>query len=246
MANKNKSKVLVSFFVAVVFGVVASAVSSCGKGGNASSVGLNTQFQVVNLSPDILPVYLYQHFIRYNTTTYSYPSSSGYFYLSTLESPLQIRTYTSAPVTLIQFDTTLKANSKYTLFITGFRKDSSMINSFIVSDNTALPAIGKGKVRFVHASPTSAALDLRANDTLAVKGLTFNKVSDYFELTAGNYNFTITTTNTPTKIETTLSGVTIQDGRAYTIYTKGIVGRADSVAFGAGVLTNNLLIKTLQ
>jgi len=246
MANKNKSKVLVSFFVAVIFGLVVCAVSSCGKGGNASAVGLNTGLQIVNLSPDIQPVYLYQHYIRYSTTTYTYPNSSGYFYLSTLEPPLQLRTATAAPVILLQFDTTLKANRKYTMFITGFRKDNSFVSSFIVPDSTSLPTIGKGKVRFVHASPNTAALDLRANDTLVVSGTTFNKVSKYVELTAGNYNFTITTTRTPTKIETTLQNITIQDGRAYTIYTQGIVGSADSLAFGAGVLTNNLLSKTLQ
>jgi hypothetical protein len=246
MANKNKSKVLVSFFVAVICGLFICAVSSCGKGGNASSVGLNTQFQIVNLSPDIQPVYLYQHYIRYSTTTYTYPTSSGYFYLSTLEPPLQLRTATAAPVILLQFDTTLKANRKYTMFITGFKKDNTFANSFIVSDSTSLPAIGKGKVRFVHASPTTAALDLRANDTLVVSGTVFNGVSKYVELTAGNYNFTITATRTPTKIETTLQNITIQDGRAYTIYTRGIVGSADSLAFGAGVLTNNLLSKTLQ
>lgn len=246
MANKNKSKVLVSFFVAVLCGLFICAVSSCGKGGNASSVGLNTQFQIVNLSPDIQPVYLYQNFIRYSTTTYTYPTSSGYFYLSTLTPPLQLRTATAAPIILLQFDTTLKANRKYTMFITGFRKDSTFANSFILSDSTGLPTIGKGKIRFVHTSPSSPTLDLRANDTLVVSGTAFNKVSKYYELTAGNYNFTIRATRTPTKIETTLQNITIQDGRAYTIYTKGIVGASDSLAFGAGVLTNNLLSKTLQ
>jgi hypothetical protein len=132
------------------------------------------------------------------------------------------------------------------MFITGFRKDSSLVSSFILSDSTGLPTIGKGKIRFVHTSPSSPTLDLRANDTVVVSGTAFNKVSKYYELTAGNYNFTINATRTPTKIETTLQNITIQDGRAYTIYTKGIVGAADSLAFGAGVLTNNLLSKTLQ
>ncbi|PWK77603.1 uncharacterized protein DUF4397 [Mucilaginibacter oryzae] len=246
MTEKKKSKVLVSFFAVIVFAMLACGISSCGKGANASSVGINTGIQIVNLSSDIQAVYLYQHFIRYNTTTYTYPNSSGYFYLSTLQPPLQIKTATLAPLTLLQFDTTLKANSKYTLFITGLRKDSTIANSFIVSDNTSLPAIGKGKVRFVNASVSSPALDLRANDTLAIKGVTFNKVSNYVELPAGSYNFTITKTATPKQIEKTLPNVTIQDGRAYTIYTLGVVGRADSLAFGAGVLTNNLLSKTLQ
>lgn len=246
MAEKHKSRVLVSFFVAIVFALFTCGFSSCGKGGNASSVGLNTGIQIVNLSSDIQALYLYQHFIRYSASTYTYPNSSGYFYLSTLEPPLQLKTATLSPVTLLQFDSTLKANSKYTLFVTGLRKDSTIANSFIISDNTSLPALGKGKVRFVHASVSSPALDLRANDTLVVRGVSFNKVSNYVEMPAGSYNFTITKTTTPKVIEKTLTNITIQDGRAYTIYTLGVVGRADSLAFGAGVLTNNLLSKTLQ
>jgi hypothetical protein len=246
MTDKHKSRILVSFFIAIVFALFTCGISSCGKGGNASSVGLNTGIQIVNLSSDIQGLYLYQHFIRYSQTTYTYPNSSGYFYLSTLEPPLQLRSATLSPIILLQFDSTLKANTKYTLFVTGLRKDSTIANSFIVSDNTTLPAIGKGKIRFVHASVSSPALDLRANDTLAIKGIAFNKVSNYVELPAGSYNFTITKTTTPKVIEKTLPNITIQDGRAYTIYTLGVVGRADSLAFGAGVLTNNLLSKTLQ
>ena len=246
MTNQNKSGLLVSLFMFTMIVMLIPFISSCGK--SATSSGLNTQLQIINLSSDVGSLYLYQNAVRQNNNaTYTYPSNSGYFFLSTLTPPLQLRTATAAPVNIpFQIDTALRGNSKYTLFITGYLADSSIKNSILSLDTATLPPIGRGKIRFAHTSPSSANLDLRANDTLAFSDRSFNTLSPYINIPTGNYNFTISVHNTPSKIEYTLSNVTILDGRAYTIYTQGIVGRTDSVAFGAAVLTNNLLIKATQ
>jgi hypothetical protein len=118
----------------------------------------------------------------------------------------------------------------------------------LLLDTATIPPLGRGLVRFVHCSPTSAPLDLRANGTLATQWtkIPFDSVSKYVQLPVGNYNFTINLNTSPDNVQFQLSNVTIQDGRAYTIYTQGIVGRTDSVAFGAAILTNNLLLKSTQ
>lgn len=245
MTNQNKSGLLVSLFMFTMLVMLIPFISSCGKAKTSS--GLNTQLQIINLSSDVGALYLYQNTVRENNTTYTYPSNSGYFFLSTLTPPLQLRTATAAPVNIpFQIDTALRGNSKYTLFITGYLADSSIKNSILSLDTATVPPIGRGKIRFAHTSPGSANLDLRANDTLAFSNRTFNTLSPYIDIPTGNYNFTINVHTTPSKIEYTLKNVTVLDGRAYTIYTQGIVGRTDSVAFGAAVLTNNLLIKAAQ
>ncbi|MBB6128131.1 DUF4397 domain-containing protein [Mucilaginibacter lappiensis] len=248
MTKSNKNSFLVSFLLVIVGILLLPFVSSCGKGANANPTGLNTQLQIVNLSPDIQPVNLYLNFIKENTTNYTYPTNSGYFFISTLSPPMQLRSATLAPVNLITINSALKANSKYTLFITGFKSDSSIKKSILLLDTATIPPLGRGIVRFVHCSPTSAKLDLRANDSTAKQwtGIAFDSVSKYVQLPVGNYNFTINLTSSPSNIQFQLPNVTIQDGRAYTIYTQGIVGRTDSVAFGAAILTNNLLLKTTQ
>jgi hypothetical protein len=248
MATPNKSSFLVSLLLITAGTLLLPFVSSCGKGANANPTGLNTQLQIVNLSPDIQPVNLYLNFIRESTTTYTYPTGSGYFFISTLVPPLQLRSATLAPINLITIDSVLKPNSKYTLFITGFKKDSTIKKSILSLDTATIPPLGRGLVRFVHASPTSPRLDLKANGTAAKQwtSIAFDSVTSYVQLPVGNYNFTINVSTTQNKIETQLSNITIQDGRAYTIYTQGIVGRTDSVAFGAAVLTNNLLLKVTQ
>lgn len=250
MTKPNKNGFLVSLLLVIVGTLLLPFVSSCGKGANANPTGLNTQLQIVNLSPDIQPVNLYLNFIKENTTNYTYPNNSGYFFISTLLPPIQLRSATLAPINLVTVDSTvaLKANSKYTLFITGFKSDNSIKKSILLLDTATIPPLGRGIVRFVHCSPTSAPLDLRANDSTAKQwtNIAFDSVSKYVQLPVGNYNFTINLTSSSSNVQFRLPNVTIQDGRAYTIYTQGIVGRTDSVAFGAAILTNNLLLKTTK
>ena len=246
MVNQNKSGLLVSLFTFAVAGMLLPFIASCGKSTNIS--GSNTQLQIINLSSDVQPLNLYQNLIKQgNGVNYTYPNNSGYFFLATITPPLQFRTATAAAVNIpFQIDTVLRANAKYTIFLTGFLKDSTIKNSLLSLDTATLPPIGRAKLRFVHTSPTSPTLDLRANDTLAFSNRSFNTISPYISIPTGNYNFTINVHSTPSKVEYTLKNVTLLDGRAYTVYTQGIVGRTDSVAFGAAILTNNLLIKATQ
>jgi hypothetical protein len=250
MATPNKSGLLISLFLVSIF--LLPFISSCGKGANANASGLNTQLQIVDLSPDAQPMNLYLNTIKESTNQYTYPNNSGYFFLSSLIPPLELRTATVNAITVIRIDSVLRPNAKYTLFVTGYRfgSDTSMDikHSILSLDTVTLPANGRAKVRFANTSPSSPSLDLRANDSTnkVLMNVPFNKITQYVQLPVGNYNFTINANATPTKVEFTLSNVTLQDGRAYTIYTQGIVGRTDSVAFGANVLTNNLLLPTTQ
>jgi hypothetical protein len=247
MNNKHKNGLILSLFTGAPLVLLLCFIASCGKSTNIT--GTNTQLQVINLSPDVQPLNLYQNSVRQSATAYTYPTSSGYFTLSTITPPLQFRTASAAAVNIpFEIDTVLRSNAKYTIFLTGYLADGSIKNSILSLDTATLPPIGRAKVRFANTSPSSPGLDLRANDTLVTStaGVKFNTLTPYVNLPTGNYNFTINVHTTPTKTEYTLSNVSLLDGRAYTIYTQGIVGRADSVAFGAAVLTNNLLIKTSQ
>jgi len=247
MNNQHKNGLLQWLLTGTPLALLLCFAVSCGKSTNIT--GTNTQLQIVNLSSDVQPLNLYQNSVKQNSTTYTYPTSSGYFTLSTITPPLQFRQATAAALNIpFEIDTVLKSNAKYTIFLTGYLVDGTIKNSILSLDTATVPPIGRGLVRFLHGSPSSANLDLRANDTLLTDkaGVKFNTLTPYVKVPTGNYNFTINVHSTPTKTEYKLSNITILDGRAYTIYTQGIVGRTDSVAFGAAVLTNNLLEKTTQ
>jgi len=241
--SKNRNRLGISLGMLMMISMLLPFAVSCGKSNNIS--GTNTQLQIVNLSSDVNPLNLYINSVKQGVTTYNYPTSSGYFLLPSLTPPIQFRATNASAVNIpYQIDTVLRSNSKYTLFLTGYLKDSTIKNSILSLDTATVPPVGRALLRFVHASPSSPMLDIRANDTLAFNNIKFNSVTRYIRMPTGTYTFTINVHSTPSKIETTLSNVALQDGRAYTIYTQGIVGRTDSVAFGAAVLTNNLLLKT--
>jgi hypothetical protein len=237
MAGKNKVMVFVFLFCAGM--MVIPFIASCGKSGSTVSPSSSRiQMQVVNLSPDLQPVYLYVGLIKQNVVPYSYPNPSGYFSLTNIDPPLQIRSANPLVSTtnFVSLDTVLQPNFKYTLFVTGLRSDSSVTSIFAV-DTARNPTAGRGKIRFVNASPRSKGFDVTANGTIAFSGQTYKKVSKFIEVPPGNYNFKIMPAGEATVIST-LQSVTIADGKVYTIFCRGVAGGADSVAFGTGVIIN--------
>ncbi|MDB5111089.1 MAG: hypothetical protein JWR67_2203, partial [Mucilaginibacter sp.] len=206
----------------------------------------NIDLQVLNLSPDLQLVDLYIDNAKKNSTSFSYPNSSGYFALSSIDTPLQIRTFTtnysSTPnnnsnTNIISLDTILKNNVNYSLFIIGLRASNS-ISYILTRDTSAIPTAGRAKIRFINASPGSPLLSITANGTSAFNSQPYKSVSKYVEMPAGNYDFKATPTGLSTTILSDLPAVTVQDGKIYTLYCRGIVGRIDTAAFGLAIFNN--------
>lgn len=221
-------------FVLVAAVMVIPMLSSCGKESAASPTGLNTQLNIINVSPDVYPVDLYIALRKQNTKPYTYANPSGYIYLASLELPLQIRSYKNE--TIFSKDTALRVNTKYTLFITGLVSDNTR-SSIFVADTDAAPSQGHGKLRFINASARTVNVDVYANGTPAFKNQGFKAITKYQELPAGIYDLKVYQANTTTVLSD-LPNTTIQDGRLYTLYAKGVVGRTDSAAFGSAIIIN--------
>lgn len=249
MMNKKKRTINGCLLMIMASVLLMPYLSSCGKSGNASSVGLNVQFEVVNLSPNILPVNLYLNYIKQNTNSYSYPLSSGYFFLNSIDTPLQIRSASTILANNNFFTINhlgFQANHKYSLFITGSYNATdtaaNTITPILTQDDTAsIPPVGFGKIRFVNGAIINpgTALDVTANSSIAFSGIKFAKISPYVLLPAGNYIFKMNATGAPaTTFNTNLGTTTIQDGRLYTLYCYGVPLRTDSAAFNAGVIIN--------
>ena len=238
MEKKNKSLYVFFLVGAVCIFSFACLLSSCGKT-TTLPAGSNILYQVINLSPDLLPVNLYIDNTKKNTTPYYYPTPSGYFSVTSIDTPYQIRSasVSISSTNILSLDNLLKNNLRYTLFITGFRSDNSITSIFTV-DTAAVPTAGRGKVRFVNASAGSGGLDITANGTYAFTNQVYKNVSKFIELPVGNYDFKIYPTGVTTTLYSDLPGVTVQDGKIYTLYCKGVVGRVDSAAFGAAIIAN--------
>jgi hypothetical protein len=235
MASKN---IIRNGILSFVFGAVLIAfITSCGSSGNASPSGLNIQYEVLNLSPDLSPVNLYVNFTLVNTTPFVFPNDNGYFYVPSIVQPYQIRSAIGSRLPIFNRNDSLKSGAKYSLFITGTEGNGQLTQIFTV-DTATTPAIGRGKIRFVNASPTGTlGFDIYANGTPAFQKIVYPGYSGFIEIPVGNYDFQIKGTGT-TSVLNDMPGVTIQDGRLYTIYAYGYTTRTDSAAFNAGIITN--------
>lgn len=228
---------MVFLFLCSIGIMVIPFIASCGKSGTVSAAGSGIQMQVINLSPDLQPINLFVGYVKQNSSSYSYPNPSGYFSLTNIDTPIQIKSYSAIVSTavLLKLTDALKPNYKYTLFVTGLKADT--LKSIFTIDTAGVPTVGRGKIRFVNASPGSTGLDITANGTKAFTNQLYTKVSKFIEIPAGNYDFKIMPTLTTTVIGE-LPNVTVMDGKVYTLYCYGISGGADSVAFNSGILSN--------
>ena len=243
MFKKNNKGLSVFLSVFGLIFLVMPFISSCGKAANSNASVLKIQYQVVNLNQGIGSVDLYVHYIKVNTSSYFYPNSSGYFYLPSIDTPFQLRPGTSlTPGTIppsyniLTLHNALVPNMKYTLMLMGLTKDT--VYSIFTADTSSIPGAGKGKVRFVNASPNNLGqITVTANDTTAFAAVPFKTMTKFIELTAGTYDFKMYQTGS-SNVVFDKPNVTIQDGRIYTLYCYGLANRTDSLAFGSGFITN--------
>ena len=237
--NSKNSKSLSILFLGIMGILVIPFIASCGKSDSSVSATSNIQMQVLNLSPDLLPINLYTNLKR-NTNQYRYPIPSGYFSIGPFDTLFQIRSAVvtnAAAVNILSIDTTLSSNVKYSLFVTGF-KASNTIDYILTSDTSAAPVSGRGKVRFVNATAGPNIFHITANGASVFTNQAYKSVSKFVEMPAGNYLFKIYNQASSTTVLSELPSVTVQDGKLYTLYCRGIVGRTDTAAFGMAVLSN--------
>lgn len=239
MIIKNKWRITGWLFACIAGLWLTSIISSCGKAPISNPNGLNIKYEILNLSPDAFPVDLYIKFSKVNSTPFYWNVNPGYFYVPYVDTPYLIRsalTLGGGPVLVSRKDI-LQRNAVYSLFVVGNVADKSLTSIFTV-DTATVPAIGRGKVRFVNASPTgTTGIDVYANGVKAFSKVIYPKFSDFIELPNGNYDFQLNTTGSATILKT-LTNVQIQDGRLYTLYSYGYTNRSDSATFNAGLITN--------
>lgn len=236
-----RKNIFYSLFLLNMLALVLPSLVSCSKADTTLPTNLDIQLQVMNLSPDSYPLGLYQNNLRITGTNYSFNNTPAYFYLNSTQYPLQIR-ISRGDSSLVYTNDSLKFknNTRYSLFFIGLFSDNTLKPLYTVDDTASLPPVGKGgKLRFINGSPRSKGLDIWANGSLAIKNTDVGKVSNYITLPAGNYTFRVYATGTSDNSLTSLNRVTIQDGRLYTLYSRGMVGRADSASFGLVVVPNN-------
>ena len=231
-----KSNLLVGFAGIISCGWLLLSLASCSKAGTTSNpLALNIRYQVVNLSPDLLPVNLYINLAPANSHPYYFAQPQGYFYVNSTVMPYQIRSAEYSQPTVLNLNESLSSGARYTLYILG---TAAALDTLLTVDTAATPPQGYGGLRFLNVSPTATGgLDVLANNTLAFTDVSYKQPTKYINLPAGNYQLQIEATGTSTVLATQ-TAVTIQNGRLYTLFAYGYTSRADSAAFNSQVTSN--------
>ncbi len=115
----------------------------------------------------------------------------------------------------------------------------SNISALVLEDDLTMPAPGKAHVRFIHLSPDAPAVDITLTDGTVVFGnRAFKEFTPFTPLDAGTYNLEVRVAGTTT-VALPLNGITLEDGKIYTVFAKGFLNGSGDQALGAQIVVNS-------
>jgi hypothetical protein len=151
---------------------------------------------------------------------------------------------------LLTIDATVEAGQAYTVAAIGTLDEAdaeaprltAYVDDPVASSTTA-------KLRVIHASPTTPAVDVNLKGAPAadapVKNLAFPNASDYLSLPGGTYDFVVYPTGgDPASPALDLSGTALENGKNYTVFAVGLLAGTGDQALGVVVAVDGTLPDT--
>ena len=113
------------------------------------------------------------------------------------------------------------------------------IEPLVLADDLSSPAAGKAHVRFVHLSPDAPAVDigLAGGGAVVFGNVSFKGFEGFTPLDAGTYDLEVRLAGTNTVV-LPLSGITLDDGKIYTVFAKGFLAGSNEQELGAELIVN--------
>lgn len=194
-----------------------------------------SKVMVVHASPDAPGVDLLLDGAKVNTAPLEFPNSTGYLQVDAGDRNVKVNV-AGTSTTVIDVTLNYAADQSYTVFAVDKVADISAIR---LEDDLAAPAPGNAHVRFVHLSPDAPAVDITLTDGTVVFGnKAFKEFTSFTPLPAGSYDLQVRLAGGSTVV-LDLPGITLQDGKIYTIFAKGFAGGTGSQPLGAEIIVNN-------
>ena len=155
-----------------------------------------------------------------NTNSFDYSDFSGYLNFRTGDRNFKL-TATNAANTFIDTTFTFVDGKAYSVFIAD---KVASIEAVLLADSAAQPAAGKAMLRFIHLSPDASAVDIVSDklaDGQAFKGKGFKNASNFTEVDASSYSFTVKEAGTD-EVLLTAENIHLQEGGFYTVILRGL------------------------
>ena len=189
--------------------------------------------RVLHASPDAPAVDIYlDDTIVDALTNVPFGTMSGYLPIPAGAHNVKVYATGTTADPVIDADVTVAAGAAYTIAATGALAD---ITAQVLQDQPS-PSASTAEVRVVHFSADAPAVDIAtagsAVDEAVVKGLEYPNATDYLALPGGTYDLEVRLAG-ETTVALALPNVTVQDGRAYSVFA---VGSAASPAIGGNAL----------
>lgn len=148
---------------------------------------------------------------------------------------------------LLTIDATVAAGKAYTVAAIGTLDAADTENprlAAFVDDPIAMS--DTAKLRVIHASPTTPAVDVNLKGAAAadapVKNLAFPDATDYLSLPGDTYDFIVYPTGgDPASPALDLSGTTLENGKNYTVFAVGLLAGTGDQALGVVVAVDGTL-----
>lgn len=191
---------------------------------------------IIHASPTIEKLDVYINQTKVNSSDFAYTNKIDYVNAYSGNRQIWI-SKKGASAILKSENFVLKPQTGYSLFVI---EKLDNIGFLFLTDTLTNPPAGKAKIRFVNLSPDAGALNL------AIEGISGDIVSDklFKEYStfktinpADRVTFLIKNKTTGA-IETTLSNIKIEQGKIYTLWTKGLKTASGDFAFSASIFTH--------
>jgi len=168
-------------------------------------------------------------------TNLTFPNNTGYLQVNAGTRNVKVNV-TGTSTTVIQANLNLMENKSYSVFAVN---QVSAIEPLVFEDNLTSPASGKAHVRFIHLSPNAPAVNITLTDgTIVFGNVSFKGSVDFTPLNAATYNLQVRDAATNQTVVLELPNITLQAGKIYTVFAKGLLGGSGNQALGAQIIVN--------
>jgi hypothetical protein len=188
----------------------------------------------VHASPDAPAVDIF-YGLRQVADGLAFPSNTPYRWVLSGSRTVRVNV-DDTRTTVIKAAVTLDPRKAYSVFAVD---RVSSIAPLVLVDDLTPPAPGNAHVRFVHLSPDAPAVDVALDGGAVVFGnKAFKESTPFTPLPAGTYDLEVRVAGTTT-VALDLDPITLQAGRIYTVFAKGLLGGTGTQALGAQIIVNS-------
>jgi hypothetical protein len=168
-------------------------------------------------------------------TGLAFPNNTGYLSVPAGTRNLKVNV-AGTTTTVIDANLPVTGGANYTVFASDV---VASIGAVVLTDDLTAPASGKAHVRFVHLSPDAPAVDVAVQGgPVLFPNHAFKQFTPFTPVDAGTYNLEVRVAGTTT-VALPLNGITLQAGKIYTVFAKGLLSGSGAQALGAQIIVNN-------